>query len=230
MQQSPILKINNLSKSYQQGSGSIEILQHLNLSVLPGETVAIIGESGSGKSTLLSLIAGLDYPSSGEVLIDGHSIAALDEKTLTKFRGENLGIIFQQFHLMKHLTALQNVQLPLDILGYKNTKNMALDALKHVKLDHRAHHLPHELSGGENQRVAIARSFVVTPKLLLADEPSGSLDSVTGNTVMDILFQAVKERQMTLVLVTHNLELAKRCDHVWVLKNGSLIEKEDHAS
>lgn len=222
MNQSPILKITRLSKSYQQGSGSITILKDLNLSVFPGETVAIIGESGSGKSTLLSLIAGLDHPSAGDVSIGGQSVFQLGEKELTKFRGQNLGIIFQQFHLMKHLTALQNVQLPLDILGHKQSQDLAMKALAHVKLEHRAHHLPQQLSGGENQRVAIARSFVVTPKLLLADEPSGSLDSSTGQTVMDILFKAVNERQMTLVLVTHNLELARSCDHIWELKGGTL--------
>ncbi|SMF34474.1 putative ABC transport system ATP-binding protein [Pseudobacteriovorax antillogorgiicola] len=174
---------------------------------------------------MLSLIAGLDTPSSGDVKINEQNINELDEKSLTRFRGANIGIVFQQFHLMSHLTALDNVRLPLDILGQDNAVEKARDALKLVKLDHREDHLPQQMSGGENQRVAIARSFVVNPKLLLADEPSGSLDQETGKVIMDLLFHAVNERQMTMVLVTHNQDLAKRCDHIWELKQGQLHKR-----
>ncbi|WP_132320908.1 ABC transporter ATP-binding protein [Pseudobacteriovorax antillogorgiicola] len=220
-----ILSLKQVTKNYKQGQNEIEILKGLDLDVVQGQTVAIIGQSGSGKSTLLSLIAGLDTPSSGDVKINEQNINELDEKSLTRFRGANIGIVFQQFHLMSHLTALDNVRLPLDILGQDNAVEKARDALKLVKLDHREDHLPQQMSGGENQRVAIARSFVVNPKLLLADEPSGSLDQETGKVIMDLLFHAVNERQMTMVLVTHNQDLAKRCDHIWELKQGQLHKR-----
>ena len=220
-----VLELNNVTKSYLQGQNEIDILKGVNVSVPEGTTAAIIGESGSGKSTLLSLIAGLDAPSSGAIAIRGNIINEMDEKTLTKFRGENIGIIFQQFHLMPNLTALENVRLPLDILGIKDPINKAKEALELVKLDHRLKHIPKQLSGGENQRVAIARSFVVNPQLLLADEPSGSLDNSTGETTMSILFEAVKERQMTMVLVTHNQDLAAQCNDVWELKQGLLNKR-----
>ena len=171
-----VLEIKNLSKSYQQGSEDLSILKDLNFTIASGHTAAIVGASGSGKSTLLSLISGLDTADEGQLLIKGQNLASLDEKQLTQFRGEHLAIIFQQFHLMNHLTALENVQLPLDILKKPGATAKAREALAMVGLDHREKHLPGQLSGGENQRVAIARSFVVDPTLLLADEPSGSLD------------------------------------------------------
>ena len=217
-----VLEIKDLSKSYRQGSEELTILKDLNFQVEAGKTAAIVGASGSGKSTLLSLISGLDVADSGELKIKGQDLAQLDEKALTQFRGENLAIIFQQFHLMSHLTAVENVQLPLDILKKRNAKKQAREALAMVGLDHREKHLPGQLSGGENQRVAIARSFVVDPTLLLADEPSGSLDRETGEQVMDILFAAAKEKNMTMVLVTHDEKLAQRCDEVWILKNRQL--------
>lgn len=217
-----VLEIKDLRKSYRQGSEELTILKDLNFQVEAGKTAAIVGASGSGKSTLLSLISGLDVADSGELKIKGQDLAQLDEKALTQFRGENLAIIFQQFHLMSHLTAVENVQLPLDILKKRNAKKQAREALAMVGLDHREKHLPGQLSGGENQRVAIARSFVVDPTLLLADEPSGSLDRETGEQVMDILFAAAKEKNMTMVLVTHDEKLAQRCDEVWILKNRQL--------
>lgn len=225
MMSETILELSKVKKSYTQGQNSIEILKGIDFSISKGKTAAIIGESGSGKSTLLSLIAGLDSPSSGDIKINNHAINTMDEKSLTKFRGEHIGIIFQQFHLMPHLDALENVRLPLDILGISDPINKAKEALDLVKLGHRVSHTPKELSGGEKQRVAIARSFVVSPSLLLADEPSGSLDNTTGETTMNILFEAVKNRGMTMVLVTHNQSLAKQCDEVWELNQGSLHKR-----
>ena len=222
--QKEILEISQLNKSYHQGSETLEILKDLDYKVSEGMTAAIVGASGSGKSTLMSLIAGLDSPNSGQVKINGQALGDLEEQQLTRFRGENLGIIFQQFHLMSHLSALENVQLPLDILNREQPKEKAKEALSLVNLSHRERHLPGQLSGGENQRVAIARSFVVKPRLLLADEPSGSLDSETGEQVMDLLFKAVADQKMTMVLVTHDRLLAERCDEIWELKNKTLTK------
>lgn len=206
-----ILQTSSVHKSYFQGQSEISVLKGVDLTVNKGDTVAIIGQSGSGKSTLLSVLAGLDRPSSGNISLANTNINAMSEKELTKFRGQQLGIIFQQFHLMNSLTALENVSLPLEITLTPNAKEKALKALDLVGLGHRANHLPHQLSGGECQRVAIARAFVIEPKLLLADEPSGNLDQETGHMVMDLLFNAVTEREMTMILVTHDHDLANRC-------------------
>ncbi|MES2744071.1 MAG: ABC transporter ATP-binding protein [Bdellovibrionota bacterium] len=206
-----IVKVNEIAKSFRQAESEIAVLQGLSFSVEPGETLAIVGQSGSGKSTLLSLLAGLDQVDKGEILINDQNMAKLNQAQLSHFRGKNIGIIFQQFHLMKGLTALENVMLPLDIQGVKNAETKAKDALALVGLGKRAHHLPEQLSGGEMQRVAIARACVVEPRILLADEPSGNLDTATGGKVMQQLFDAVSERGMTMILVTHDNELAKRC-------------------
>ncbi|MCB0351060.1 MAG: ABC transporter ATP-binding protein [Bdellovibrionales bacterium] len=206
-----ILEVKDLSKKFTQGGRTIDVIDRLNLNMNAGETLAILGPSGSGKTTLLSLLAGLDSPTSGDITIAGQSITKLNEKELTSFRGENLGIIFQQFYLFSHLTALENVALPLEIINDKNAYKKAREALKLVGLSDREDHFPKEMSGGENQRVAFARAFVVEPKILLADEPSGSLDTKTGHQVMDLLFDLVKRKNTTLVLVTHNEELASRC-------------------
>ncbi|RZA24645.1 MAG: ABC transporter ATP-binding protein [Proteobacteria bacterium] len=206
-----IVKVNEIAKSFRQAELEIAVLQGLSFSVEPGETLAIVGQSGSGKSTLLSLLAGLDQVDKGEILINDQNMAKLNQAELSHFRGKNIGIIFQQFHLMKGLTALENVMLPLDIQGVKNAETKAKDALALVGLGKRAHHLPEQLSGGEMQRVAIARACVVEPRILLADEPSGNLDTATGGKVMQQLFDAVSERGMTMILVTHDNELAKRC-------------------
>lgn len=206
-----ILEINKLSKNFTQGDNSIHVLKDLDLTLEVGETLAILGPSGSGKSTLLSLIAGLDNPSSGQIKIAGSDLSIMNERELTRFRGENLGIIFQQFYLFSHLTALENIALPLELTGDPMAEEKAKAALHSVGLSHRATHYPSQLSGGENQRVAFARAFVVEPKLLLADEPSGSLDTKTGDQVMNLLFALVKDKKTTLILVTHNEELALRC-------------------
>jgi putative ABC transport system ATP-binding protein len=215
-----IVVVDHIAKSFRQADSEISVLSDLSFSVEAGETLAIVGQSGSGKSTLLSLLAGLDQVDKGSITIGGQSLAGLNQAHLSKFRGENIGIIFQQFHLMKGLTALENVMLPLDIASADNAEQRAVDALKLVGLDHRAHHLPQQLSGGEMQRVAIARACVVQPRILLADEPSGNLDLATGNKVMQQLFDAVSERGMTMILVTHDPKLAERCHRQLTLQTG----------
>jgi len=217
-----VLRVENLTKSYKQGDSSISVLNNLNLSIQEGETVAILGQSGSGKSTLLSLLSGLDHADSGTISIAKKEITNLSEKDLAVYRGENIGIIFQQFHLMNHMTALENVALPLEIAKIKGANAEAAKALEAVGLAHRLDHYPSELSGGENQRVAIARAFITNPKVLIADEPSGNLDQDTGRQVMNILFQQVKNIKMTMILVTHNEDLASQCEHIYRLDKGQL--------
>lgn len=217
-----IVQISGLKKNYTQGQTKIPVLGGLDVSVEKGETVAVVGKSGSGKSTFLSLAAGLDQPDEGSVEVAGHNLTTMSEAELTNFRGTHLGIIFQQFHLMPSLTALENIALPLEIQKQSQAAERAKAALDQVGLGHRADHLSYQLSGGENQRVAIARAFVHNPHLLLADEPSGNLDHETGETVMDILFDLVKTKEMTMILVTHSLELANRCSKVLTLTRGAL--------
>lgn len=221
-----ILRAKDVTKSYQQAQTEIRVLHSLNLDVNKGETVAILGQSGSGKSTLLSILSGLDRPNQGSITLVNQDLNLLSEAELTKFRGEHLGIIFQQFHLMTGFTALENVALPLEIGGDPKASSKAAEALEAVGLGHRLNHLPHQLSGGECQRIAIARAFVVQPRLLLADEPSGNLDLETGRKVMDLLFDSVKERNMTMILVTHDRALASRCGRQLILENGQLIPIE----
>ena len=198
------------------------VLNGLDLHVESGETVAIIGRSGSGKSTLLSMIAGLDRPDEGKIFLAGSDITTMDEYRLTRYRGLHLGIIFQQFHLMNGLTALENIALPLEIHRAGESDGKAREALASVGLAGRADHLPHQLSGGECQRVAIARAFVTQPNLLLADEPSGNLDQETGSKVMDGLFSMVESAGMTMVLVTHDQGLAANCRRTLRLDRGHL--------
>jgi putative ABC transport system ATP-binding protein len=218
----PILKVHQACKSFQQGNHKVKVLEHLDLEVIQGEKVAILGPSGCGKSTLLSLLAGLDNPDSGTVEIDGTDLAKINEDQLSQTRSEKLGIVFQQYHLMRNLTAVENVGLPLEILETTDFSDRARTALKEVGLDHRATHFPSEMSGGECQRVAIARALVTRPALILADEPSGNLDQKTGDEVMDILFNLCREHTTSLVLVTHNRELADRCDRSLLLNEGTL--------
>jgi putative ABC transport system ATP-binding protein len=217
-----LVEVRQVSKEFQQGETVIPVLRDLSFGVEAGETVAIVGQSGSGKSTLLSMLAGLDQPSHGVITVDGQDLGRLNQNELTRFRGRSIGIIFQQFHLMRSLTALENVLLPLDILGMPNAEQRALDALELMGLGARARHLPQQLSGGECQRVAIARAFVVEPRILLADEPSGNLDSATGDKVMNLLFDAVAQRGMTMILVTHDMQLASRCKKRLPLVQGQL--------
>jgi putative ABC transport system ATP-binding protein len=217
-----VIEVLNLRKSYEQSGKEIEVLKGVTFSLKKGETVAICGQSGSGKSTFLSLLAGLDQPTSGDVKINGHTINHMSEEALAKFRARSLGIIFQHFHLMSHLTAIENVSLPLEIQGASSAIKDAKEALERVGLGHRLNHLPQELSGGECQRVAIARAIVIKPELLLADEPSGNLDNDTGAQVMNLLFDLVDTSQMTMIMVTHNLDIAKRCKRQLTLTRGTL--------
>ena len=217
-----IASIDKISKTYSQGGKRIEVLNRLSLEVKKGETVAILGQSGSGKSTFLSLLAGLDQPDYGKIEIDGTDLTKLKQEDLAHFRSKNLGIVFQQYHLMSNLTALENVSLPLELQRQKDAETKARKALKQVGLSHRLSHLPSELSGGECQRVALARAMVTKPSLILADEPSGNLDGNTGKEVMNLLFKLCREHEQTLILVTHNHELAKLCDRCLELRDGRL--------
>ena len=220
-----ILEIKDLYKSFQTAANldPIEVLKSLNLEMDEGDTLAILGQSGSGKSTLLTLLAGLDSPTSGSIVLNNQNMQDLDEEALSKFRAKNIGIIFQQFHLMSHLTALENVSLPLDLFKDAEAEEKAHEALENVGLGLRLDHFPHQLSGGESQRVAIARAMVVRPSILLADEPTGNLDSTTGAHVSDMIFELVEKHKMTLLFVTHNEQLAMRCTRQQSLQDGSFI-------
>ena len=217
-----LLEINQLYKSFPQADhGYIDVLKNINLEIHEGETVAVVGQSGSGKSTLLSLMAGLDRQTTGSLRLRDKEISEMSEVKLTQFRAENIGIIFQQFYLMPHLTALENVSLPLEMFGYENYLNRAKETLQQVGLSDREQHFPHQLSGGESQRVAIARAVVGRPSILLADEPTGNLDNETGVQVANLLFDLVKTTGMTMLLVTHNKEMAKRCSRQMTLEFGT---------
>ncbi|PCI30588.1 MAG: ABC transporter ATP-binding protein [SAR324 cluster bacterium] len=224
-----ILKLNKIHKQYPSADNTeaVKVLENLNLEIHQKETVAIIGQSGCGKSTLLSLIAGLDSPTTGEVILDGQSLQTMNEETLAKYRSKQIGIVFQRFHLMPHLTALENVSLPLELSRQRNSQQQAAQTLETMGLGHRKNHFPHQLSGGECQRVAIARALVIKPALLLADEPTGNLDEKTGEKLSDILFDMVESISMTLLLVTHNHSLAHRCQRKLQLRDGSLHETMD---
>ena len=219
-----LLQVEDVHKSFETPNGTIDVLRGLDLVVDPGETVAVVGESGSGKSTLLSLLAGLDVPSKGSVCIDGQDLGSLSEGALSALRAQKIGIVFQQFHLMGGLTALENVSLPLELQREPDAEERAREALAHVGLADRITHLPAKLSGGECQRVALARALVVEPSLLLADEPSGSLDEKTGDAVNELLFDLVARRDTALVLVTHSDRLSAACSRQVRLEGGRLVE------
>lgn len=218
------LKIVNLRKAYHQGDQKIEVLKGLEVDVPNGQMISILGQSGSGKSTLLTLLAGLESADAGEILIDGKNLVTMNEKDLTSFRASHISLVFQQYHLVPHLTALENVTLPLEILGREKSEQKAKRLLEELGLSHRLDHTPSRLSGGECQRVAIARALVVEPKLLLADEPSGNLDVHTGDKVMDLFFDVAKRHGITVVLVTHSEALAARCEKTYRLANGVFAE------
>jgi len=218
----PLLRLKKVTKSFHQGSQRIEVLNQLELTLEKGEIVSILGQSGSGKSTLLSLLAGLDHPDLGTIEVNGENLAKLSQDELSKFRSENLGIVFQKYHLMSNLTALENVGLPLELQGMKEFREPARKALNYVGLSDRVAHFPSQLSGGECQRVALARAMVSEPSLILADEPSGNLDQKTGKEIMDLLFKMCRGRGQSLILVTHNHELAKQSDRTLVLSDGRL--------
>lgn len=220
-----ILEVNEIEKSFFQGKIKVEALKGISFSLDEGQSLSITGPSGSGKSTLLSLLSGLDFPTRGQIIIDGVQVEKLSEKELSVFRSKKIGIVFQQFHLMPHLTALENVSLPLEISLKDAALIKAKDILVGVGLESRINHFPHELSGGEKQRVAIARALVTRPRVLLADEPSGNLDSETGEKVMSLLFKICRDSDISLILITHDSDLAGRCDRTLHLKDG-LLEQE----
>jgi putative ABC transport system ATP-binding protein len=219
------LVLQNVRKSFHQGESEIQVLTSLNTAIEPGQIVSVVGRSGSGKSTLLSILAGLERADSGEILVDKVDVAKLSEQELTRFRAQNISIVFQQYHLIAHLTALENVMLALEILKMENPQQRAEEALKEMGLGHRLNHFPSQLSGGECQRVAIARALVVKPKILLADEPSGNLDTHTGDKVMDVFFDVVRKHGITTILVTHSESLAARCQRTLHLEDGQLREQ-----
>lgn len=219
----PILNVENLNKVVSTAEGDLTLLHSLSFSLAQGDSLAIIGSSGSGKSTLLGLLAGLDRPSAGSIELAGHKLELLDEDQCAQVRAEYVGFVFQSFQLLETLTAVENVMLPLELDGLPNPREQAEALLKRVGLDHRLKHTPLQLSGGEQQRVAIARAFAAKPKILFADEPTGNLDSVTGERIRDLLFELNNEQGATLVLVTHDEQLAARCQHQLRLEAGKQV-------
>ena len=222
----PIVRAIDLSKQINSVPNPLVILHSLSLDIQSGESVAILGASGSGKSTLLGLLAGLDYPSSGQVLINGVDLFSLDEDSRAALRGRMLGFVFQSFQLLPNFTALENVMLPLELSGSNAARAMSENILTRVGLAQRLSHYPNQLSGGEQQRVAIARAFVTKPSLLLADEPTGNLDTETGAQVIDLLFELNREQGATLLLVTHDVALANRCGRRLRLTAGVLRDEK----
>lgn len=219
-----VLDVTSLGKDVPSGDGILTILHDISFVVGAGESVAVVGASGSGKSTLLGLMAGLDVPSRGEVKLDGQAFSGLDEDARAALRGRMLGFVFQSFQLLPALTALENAMLPLELAGHPQARETAAALLARVGLAHRLHHYPKHLSGGEQQRVALARAFAPSPRLLLADEPTGNLDAATGAAIIDLMFRMNAEQGTTLVLVTHDDALATRCRRSIRLAAGRLVE------
>jgi putative ABC transport system ATP-binding protein len=218
--------LQNVTKTVQSGTEDLTILDDVSLEIPDGQFVAVTGASGSGKSTLLGLIAGLDAPSSGAILIDGANVTTMSEDELAELRSRRIGFIFQSFHLIPSLTAFENVIIPMEILGLKDAKSRADKLLEDVELTARGHHYPAELSGGEQQRVAIARAFANQPKILLADEPTGNLDSKNGNHIFDLMTGLHNQHNVTLVLVTHDQSLAEKAQRQVILKDGRVLSDE----
>lgn len=218
----PVIEVDHLSKSVSDSTGTLEILRDIHFSLLPQQTAAIVGASGSGKSTLLSMLAGLDTPSSGTVRVQGQDIFALSEDARAAMRGQKMGFVFQSFQLLPNLTALENAMLPLELAGVRGARQLAVEMLQRVGLGQRLQHYPKLLSGGEQQRVALARAFVVQPAVLLADEPTGSLDHATGAAVMDLMLELNRELGTTLVLVTHDRSIAAQCERTLTMEAGRL--------
>jgi len=223
---SKILKIHELEKTYKSGSKSITVLHDISFEVEKGQTFSIVGPSGSGKTTLLGLCAGLDYPDKGSVELCGHKLEALNEDERARLRNDEVGFIFQNFQLLPTLTALENVIVPLELQGSKDAQKVGLELLDKVGLSDRVHHYPSQLSGGEQQRVALARAFSNKPSILFADEPTGNLDEETGEKVIQLLFDLNKEAGTTLVIISHDLDLANRTQQILRLKGGKLFSNE----
>jgi putative ABC transport system ATP-binding protein len=220
-----MLEFIEVSRTVTSGAGPLTILQPTSFHLARGRTVAITGPSGSGKSTMLGLMAGLDAPTTGRILVDGRDITALSEEALARLRGEKIGIVFQFFHLLPSLTAFENILVPLEIAGVREAQHRARALLDDVGLSGRGHHYPSQLSGGEQQRVAIARALANDPPILLADEPTGNLDTATGAQVIDLLVGVNRRRGCTLVLVTHDAGLAAMADEMLVLRDGRLVDQ-----
>ncbi len=221
-----MIRTENLLKRVNTSEGVLTILNQVSLQIKPGEAVAIVGASGSGKSTLLGLMAGLDSATSGDVFLNGHSLAAMDEEQRAILRGHLVGFVFQSFQLLPSLTALENVMLPIELKGDPQAQAKARQLLERVGLGQRWHHYPNQLSGGEQQRVAIARAFATEAKILFADEPTGNLDTATGAKVIDLLFALNHEFATTLVLVTHDERLAEKCNRIIKLVAGEIVSDE----
>ncbi|MDR0212399.1 MAG: ABC transporter ATP-binding protein [Comamonas sp.] len=220
---SSLIVVEKLAKSVQDSAGVLDILRDIDLQFAAGETVAIVGASGSGKSTLLSILAGLDTPSRGTVRLQGQDLFALSEDGRAALRAQKMGFVFQSFQLLGNLTALENVMLPLELAGAREARARATQMLERVGLGQRLNHYPKLMSGGEQQRVALARAFVVEPAVLLADEPTGSLDFATGQTIMDLMFALNRERGTTLILVTHDRSIAAQCDRSITIEAGRAL-------
>ena len=223
-----MIETKNVSKKVTTNEGELQILHPISFQVKSGESVAIVGASGSGKSTLLGLLAGLDEVSGGEIFVDSEALHNMDEEQRARLRGDKVGFIFQSFMLIQSLTALENIMLPAEIAGLKDAKKRANEIIKQVGLEHRANHFPNQLSGGEQQRVAIARAFITKPKLLFADEPTGNLDSVNSKKVEELLFALNKDSDTTLILVTHDNQLAEKCERQLRMTAGELVEQMPH--
>ncbi|HEU4531206.1 MAG TPA: ABC transporter ATP-binding protein [Steroidobacteraceae bacterium] len=223
MSEQIVLKAEKIGKQVSSPEGALTILDDVTLDIGAGQTVAVVGASGAGKSTLLALLAGLDEPSTGRVWLNGAELTALDEDGRAAVRAQHVGFVFQSFHLIPSLTAVENVMLPLELAGRRDARASALEVLEKVGLTARKEHYPRQLSGGEQQRVAIARAFVTRPAVLFADEPTGNLDTATGERVMQLLFDLNAESNTTLVLVTHDKALASRCSHVIRLDAGRQV-------
>tara|TARA_Y100001936_G_scaffold209395_1_gene215511 strand:+ start:285 stop:953 length:669 start_codon:yes stop_codon:yes gene_type:complete len=219
----PIISLQNVSLTLKGNAGNVNIIKNISLNIDQGESIGLIGPSGSGKSSLLMLAGGLERASSGEIEILGQVITEMSEDKLSKLRRNNVGVVFQSFHLIPTLTALENVATPLEISFSKNPNKHAIMALDRVGLSHRADHYPSQLSGGEQQRVALARAYVSNPKILLADEPTGNLDEENTKAIVDLLFEIKNENETTLFLVTHSRELAKKCDRIIKIRDGKLL-------
>ncbi len=221
-----ILNIDQLGKTYRSGTKEITVLEDISFSIEDGETFSIVGPSGSGKTTLLGLCAGLDQPDSGTVTLCGSELSSMNEDSRALLRNQNVGFVFQDFQLLPTLTALENVVVPLELQGVKKAAKTGMELLDKVGLADRFHHYPSQLSGGEQQRVAVARAFSNNPSILFADEPTGNLDAVTGEKIVELLFNLNKELGTTLVIVTHDLELAQKTQTILRLKGGKIAGKE----
>lgn len=229
MTNGPAIALKGVHLSLGDGAGRVHILKGVDLEIEAGSSTGLVGPSGSGKSTLLMVMAGLERADKGSVIVAGSELTPLSEDQLARFRGRNVGIIFQSFHLVPNMTALENVAVPLELAGDPKAFDKARAELEAVGLGHRLSHYPAQMSGGEQQRVAVARALVVEPEILIADEPTGNLDAATGEQIVELMFAAIARRRTTLVLVTHDPALAERCDRVVRMRSGQ-VEEEHHAS